>query len=188
MVFDAEPIPNIEELFSKLSTARFLTKMDLCKGYCQIPIDEKFREITAFVTPHGPFQWKVMPFGIVSAPTVFSRLMRTLLKDIDHVINYIDDILIFTETWEEHMTVLRVMQRLREANLTAEPSKCFFGYQNLEFLGHIIGKGEVKPDDKKLSKILQVRKPQNKKQMRSFLGLIGYYREFIPNFSAVSAP
>ena len=121
VVFNAEPIPNIEELFSKLSTARLFTKMDLCKGYWQIPVDEKFREITAFVTPHGLFQWKVMPFGIVSAPAVFSRMMRTLLKDIDHVINYIDDILIFTETWEEHMTVIqRVMQRLREANFNSQ--------------------------------------------------------------------
>ena len=189
VVFDAEPIPNIEEMFTKLSNAVFFSKLDLTKGYWQIPVKENERDITAFVTPHGLFRWKVMPFGIVSAPAVFTRMMRKLLNGLNQVVNYIDDILIYTETWEEHVKILElVLERLRKSNLTAKPSKCFIAHHNLEFLGHVIQKGEVMPEESKVQKILKVEKPKNKKQMRSFLGLIGYYQKFIPNFSAIAAP
>ncbi|XP_041355427.1 uncharacterized protein LOC121373051 [Gigantopelta aegis] len=189
VVYDAEPIPNIDELLSKMSGAKFFTKIDLCKEYWQIPVDESSRDATAFITPNGLYRWKVMPFGIVSAPAVFSRMMRTLLKDLGNVRNYIDDILIYTETWEEHLKLVEtVLDRLRNGKLTAKPSKCYIGFKTLKFLGHMVGNGEIGPEDKKLKKIMAVSKPQNKKELRSFLGLIGYYRKFIDTFSEIAAP
>lgn len=188
-LFDSEPIPNVEELFTRLSKAKYLTKVDLSKGYWQIPVAENSREMIAFVTPHGLFQWKVMPFGLVNAPAVFSRMMRTLLDGLDDIENYIDDILVATETWENHVCIVRqLLTRLLTAGLTARPSKCYFGYHSLEFLGHVVGKGELKPEVSKVDNILNISRPQNKKQMRSFLGTIGYYRKFVPNFSAMAAP
>ncbi|XP_041365121.1 uncharacterized protein LOC121380393 [Gigantopelta aegis] len=189
VVYDAEPIPNIDELLSKISGAKFFTKIDLCKGYWQIPVEEDSRDATAFVTPNGLYHWKVMPFGIVSAPAVFSRMMRTLLKGLSNVRNYIDDILIYTETWEEHLEMVEtVFNRLRDGKLTAKPSKCLIGFKTLEFLGHMVGNGEIGPEAKKVKKIMAISRPQNKKELRSFLGLIGYYRKFIKNFSEIAAP
>jgi hypothetical protein len=188
-VFDAEPIPNPEALFSQLSKAKFYTKIDLSRGYWQIGVDKESRQYTAFVTPQGLFQWKVMPFGLVNAPAVFSRMMRKLLQGLDDVMNYIDDILIYTETWEDHVKAVRqVLDRLRLAGLTAKPGKCFLAYANLEYLGHMVGNGELKPEESKVDKILNMARPQNKKQIRSFLGMIGYYRKFIPHFSTLAAP
>ena len=189
VVYDAQPIPNIDELLSKLSGANFFTKIDLCKGYWQIPIDESSRDATAFITPDGLYRWKVMPFGIVSAPAVFSRMMRPLLKNLGSVKNYIDDILIYTETWKEHVEMVEtVLKRLRNGKLTAKPSKCLIGFKTLEFLGHTVGNGKIGPEENKVKKIMAVSKPRNKKELRSFLGLVGYYRKFIENFSEIAAP
>ena len=114
-IFDAEPIPNPEEIFACLTTARFFSKLDLSKGYWQIPLAEEDKEKTAFQTPDGLFQFKVMPFGLVDAPATFSRVMRTLLRDLPHVHNYIDDILVHNETWDEHMVSLKkLLQRSKK--------------------------------------------------------------------------
>ena len=188
-IFDAEPIPNPDEIFVTLSTDKFFTKLDLTKGYWQVPLEESAKAKTAFLTPKGLYQFKVMPFGLVNAPATFSRLMRTVLTGLDHVHNYIDDILIHTQDWHEHLTILkRLLTRLREVKLTVKPSKCSIAYTNVEFLGHKIGNGELRPMQDKLEKIKSAPRPENKKQMRSFLGLCGYYRKFIEDFSTIAAP
>ena len=123
-VFDAEPIPDQEELFSKLSHAKYFTKVDLSKGYWQVPMSETSKQLTAFLTPDGLFQFTVMPFGLVNAPATFSRLMRRALDGLPDTINYIDDILVYSSTWAGHVETLKqLFQRLRVANLTAKPSK-----------------------------------------------------------------
>ncbi|XP_067659772.1 uncharacterized protein [Haliotis asinina] len=188
-VFDPEPIPLAEAVFSKLSKCKYLTKIDISKAYWQIPMEEGSKKYTAFITPDGLYQWKVMPFGVVNAPAVFSRLMRKVLKDIPNVDNYIDDIIEGTEDWENHKHSLRmVFDHLRQHHLTARPSKVKIGYTHLEFLGHTVGEGQLAPKPHNLDKILNLARPETKKQVRALIGLTGYYRKFIPNFAAIAAP
>ena len=190
-VLDSEPMPNIEDLYAQLATmkGKYFSKLDLSKGYWQIRLTEQSREKTAFSTPLGLFQFKVLPFGWVNAGAVFTRMMRKLLDGLEGVVNFMDDICVASETWEEHMKVLNlVFDRLEKAGLTARPSKCYLGYPSLQFLGFEIGQGEKKPEQQKVEKILDAPQPKTKKEVRSLLGLVGYYREFVPNFSAVTAP
>ncbi|XP_067676459.1 uncharacterized protein [Haliotis asinina] len=164
-VFHPEPIPLAEAVFSKLSKCKYLTKIDISKAYWQIPMEEGSKKYTAFITPDGLYQWKVMPFGVVNAPAVFSRLMRKVLKDIPNVDNYIDDIIEGTEDWENHKHSLRmVFDHLRQHHLTARPSKVKIGYTHLEFLGHTVGEGQLAPKPHNLDKILNLARPETKKQ------------------------
>ena len=189
--FDAEPIPDINQIFSKLSDKKVFSKIDLSKGYWQIKMADEDKPKTAFTTPQGQFQWKVMPFGLKNAGAIFSRMMRKLLLPIDPelVSNFMDDILIATSSWEEHLTVLQqLFDRLGECQLTARPSKCYLGFHNLSFLGHEIAAGIVMPEDDKLEKIAKAERPRTKKDLRAFLGLAGYYRRFTPNFAMLALP
>ena len=130
-----------------------------------------------------------MAFGLINAGATFSRIMRKLLSGLKNVDNYIDVILIHTVTWEEHLEKLtEVLKRLRKANLTARPSKCFIGYENITFLGHIIGGGKIRPKPDKIEAVQRAKQPETKTQIRSFLGLAGFYQKFIPYFAAIASP
>ncbi|XP_076462144.1 uncharacterized protein LOC143294651 [Babylonia areolata] len=190
-VFDAEPLPDVEHLFSSLGKARYFSKWDLSKGYWQIPVREDIRPMTAFTTPSGQFQFTVMPFGLKNAAAVFSRMMRALLDPIGmiDVHNFMDDIMIASETWEEHLSAIEaVFQRLEEANLSVRPKKCYIGFEELSFLGHVVRHGQILPEMDKVEKVMKAPVPETKTQVRAFLGLVGYYRKFIPNFSAIALP
>ena len=188
-VFDAEPIPNVEDLFVRLAHSRFFTKIDLAKGYWQILVFPEDRPKTAFATHQGLFQFIRMPFGLVSAPAVFARMMRMLhLADLSAE-NFFDDILVHSASWSDHLHHVRnVLDRLKSYGLTARPSKILAGFQSLEFLGHVVGSGVLRPDESKTEKILQVSTPTTKKQVRSLLGLLSFYRRYIPGFASVAAP
>ena len=188
-VFDAEPIPNVEDLFVRLAHSRFFTKIDLAKGYWQILVLPEDRPKTAFATHQGLFQFIRMPFGLVSAPAVFARMMRMLhLADLSAE-NFFDDILVHSASWSDHLHHVRnVLDRLKSYGLTARPSKILAGFQSLEFLGHVVGSGVLRPDESKTEKILQVSTPTTKKQVRSLLGLLSFYRRYIPGFASVAAP
>lgn len=188
-VFDCEPIPNMEDIFAKLANCKYLTKIDLTKGYWQLPLTENAKKYTAFQTPMGLFQFRTMPFGLVCASASFSRIMRKLLFGMEAVDNFIDDVIEFTVTFQEHLEVLReLLERLRKANLTVKPSKCYFGFESIECLGHVAGGNRLRPQPEKLKVIKEAPRPQTKKQVRSFLGLVGFYRNFVPNFSSIAVP
>jgi hypothetical protein len=188
---DAEVMPNIEDLYAELSREnnKFFTRIDLSKGYWQIPLSDDSKEKTGFTCPDGHFQFRVMPFGLVNAPAVFTRMMRKLLGGVKGAVNFMDDILVASKTWEEHMATLReVLKRLEDANLTARPSKCQIGYASLDFLGFVVGENSKEPEQGKIEQILKIARPRTKTEVRSLLGLVGFYREFVPNFAAITSP
>ena len=188
-VFDAEPVSNPEELFVKMAGSKYFTKIDLSKGYWQIKMKSSSKPLTAFVTSEGLFVFNKMPFGLVNSGATFCRMMRILLKGLEGIDNFVDDIIVHTETWSGHIKALKsLLARLRKNRLTARPTKCIVAVKSVSFLGHVIGGGQIEPNPEKVTSIQNCRRPSTKKQVRSFLGLIGYNRNFIPNFSAVSAP
>lgn len=187
---DVYPMPRIDDLIDQLGKVRYLTTLDLTRGYWQVPVVADARHKTAFATLFGLYQFTVMPFGLQGAPATFQRLMDRVLHGVgDFAAAYLDDIVIFSETWEDHLTHVRsVLSRLQASGLTAKPSKCQFGMAQCVYLGHIVGSGLVKPEHTKIQAVQQTPPPQTKKQVRAFLGLTGYYRRFIPDYASIAAP
>ena len=147
------------------------------------------KPLTAFTTPFGLYQFCVMPFGLSGAPATFQRLMDQVLRDLGaFTAAYLDDVIIYSSTWDEHLCHLRaVFQRLRAAGLTVKRKKCQFGTRHCNYLGHIVGEGGVRPDPQKQEAVRTFPTPQTKKDVRTFLGLSGYYRRFIQDYAAVAA-
>ena len=188
-IFDGEPMPTAEDIFSKLQGDVYFSKFDLSKGFWQIPIRPEDKPKTAFITPTGIYQFKKMPFGLVNATATFNRMMRTAFENIPHADSFVDDLLAHSTSWEEHMHTLKlILCRLREAHLTVKPSKCCLGFRKLDYIGHTIGEGSIKPQSDKTEKILNAPCPKTKKEVRAFIGLVGYYRDFVPHFASIAAP
>ena len=167
----------------------FVSKFDLLKGYWQVPLTEKAKEVSAFVTPDGLYQYKVMPFGMKNAPATFQRMIHALLKDIAGCEAYIDDVIVYSETWDDHLkTIHALFERLAEANLTVNLAKSEFFHATVEYLGHKVGQGFVRPISAKVESINNFPSPSNKKELMRFLGMVGFYRKFCPNFSTVVGP
>ena len=177
------------ELFTELSKHKYFSKIDMTKGYWQIPMAPEAIPKTAFVTPDGHYEFNYMPFGLVVAPAVFTHMMRSLFLDVKNVASYIDDILIHTVTWPEHLkTLSEVCKILSQANLAVKPLKCFIVYNNLECLGHCVGNAQLSTNPVLIQKVQDTERPTTKKQVRSFLGLSGYYRRYIPNYAHIAVP
>ena len=188
-VFDPEPMPTAEHLFQKLNGDKYFTRIDLSKGYWQISIPEDDIPKTAFVTPDGSYEFLKMPFGMINSAATLKRAMKKLLHGLDNVEFYWDDILVHTRTWEEHIKVLQeLFTRLLAAGMTIRPTKCLFGVNTVDFLGHRLEEGLIGLHEDNVAKIRDAPRPTTKKQIRSFMGLAGYYRDFIPNFAALAAP
>nr|XP_054591237.1 uncharacterized protein LOC129155100 isoform X2 [Nothobranchius furzeri] len=187
--FDAYPTLRIDDVINRLGKSMFLSTLDLCKGYWQVPLSQESREFTAFRTPWGLFQFAVLPFGLHGAPATFQRLMDEVLRGCeDYACAYLDDIVIFSRSWEDHMKHLQsILSRLRDAGLTVNPSKCVLARREVEYLGFRVGDGVVKPLVAKVQALESCQTPRTKKQLRSFLGLAGYYHRFIPHFSSRAA-
>ena len=188
-IFDPEPTNKAEDIFAEINQAKYLSTIDLSKGYWQIPVAEEDVHKTGFVTTEGTYVFKRMPFGMVNSAATFNRMMRKLLDGLEYVTHYIDDILVYTNTWAEHLEVLdQLFTRIRNANLHVRPSKCTLGAQSVDFLGHRVGLGQIELQEFNVRKIKEADRPKDKKQVRSFLGITGYYRNYIPNYSTIAAP
>ena len=172
-----------------MSKAKYLTKLDLSKGYWQIPVAAKDIPKTAFVTPDGSYEFVKMPFGMMNSGATLVRAIRKLLEDLEEADNYVDDIIIYTETWEQHLVVLdEVLSRLAKAGFTVRPTKCVLGADSIEVVGHRISDGIKGLHEDNAAKIKHAKRPRTKKEVRAFLGRTGYYREFIPNYAAKAVP
>ena len=186
---DSFPLPRIEDCIDKLGTAKYVTTLDLLKGYWQVPLTDRAKELSAFVTPEGLYQYRVMPFGMKNAPATFQRMVNKLVDGLYGCEAYIDDVIIYGNSWEEHYRRLQaVFKRFSEANLTVNLSKSEFGHAEVIFLGHVVGSGQVKPVTVKIQALINYPVPTNKQQVMRFLGMAGYYRRFCRNFSVVTAP
>jgi len=184
-------IPNINDLLDKLSGATTFTSLDLVGGYYQLPIHPDDIHKTAFKTPLGLYEFKVLPMGLTNSPAVFQRAMNSMFKDkIDrYVLVYLDDILVFSKTPEEHVHHLRsVLQTLREHQYYIKPTKCDFFKPELKYLGHIVSAEGIKPDPKKVEAIAKWPVPNDTHQLRTFLGLSNYFRRFIQGYSKLVLP
>ena len=188
--FDAYPMPRVDELIERLGPARYLSTLDLTKGYWQVPLTRAAREKTAFSTPGGLYQYTVLPFGVHGAPATFQRMMDQLLRPHqDYAAAYIDDIIIYSPSWDIHVRQLRaVLGELRKAGLTANPAKCRLGREETTYLGYRVGRGTVRPQEGKVAAIRAWPQPGTKKQVKAFLGLVGYYQRFIPGYATLASP
>ena len=186
---DTFPLPRIEDCIDKIGKAKFVTKVDLLKGYWGVPLSKRAREISAFVTPSGLYEYLVMPFGMKNAPATFQRLMFGCIHEIDGVVVFIDDLIIYSDTWEEHLMRLeQVFRRLAEANLTVNLSKSEFAQATVIYLGHVVGQGNVKPIDAKIQAICEYPAPTTRRSLQRFLGMAGFYRKYCVNFADVANP
>ena len=186
---DSYPLPLIDDIIDSVGQAKFVTKIDLLKGYYQVGLTERAKLISAFITPFGLFQYEVMAFGLTNAPSTFQRLVNFIIQDLEGIYCYLDDILIIAETWKEHVLRLRsLFLRLEAAGLTINLKKSVFCKATVTYLGHIVGNGNVRPKTANIEVILNYPVPTTRKSLQRFLGLASYYRRFCKNFSSVAAP
>ena len=189
---DAHPLPRIDDLLDALHGARWFSTLYLKSGYWQIPIMERDKKKTAFCTSGGQlFEFNQVPFGLCNAPATFSHLMDRVLAALhwEACLFYLDDIIVFAATWEEHLARLRqVFERLRHAKLKLGAEKCTFAAKEVSYLGHRVTEEGLPPDPSLLTAVREIQPPKNATEVRSFLGLAGYYRRYVKNFAAIAGP
>ena len=188
---DRTPLPLIPELQDRLHKAKWFTTLNLKGAYNLIRILKGDEWKTAFRTKFGLFEYMVMPFGLTNAPATFQRMINNVLREhIDHfVIAYLDDILIFSNTEEEHKEhVNKVLKLLKNNKLLVEPKKCKFHAQEVDFLGHVITPGEIRMQERLIAPIKDWKRPENVKDIQSFLGLANYYQQFVKDFGRTAIP
>ncbi len=179
----------MEDCVDRVGNAKFVTKLDLLKGYWQVPLTERASEISAFATPDVFLQYRVMPFGLRNAGATFQRLMSIVLSNVSNCEAYLDDVVCYADTWRDHLqTIDEVFRRLSDANLTLNLAKCEFGCATVTYLGKEVGSGQVRPLNSKIQAILDFPVPKTRRELLRFLGMTGYYRCFCKNFSIVASP
>ena len=191
-VKDAHPLPRIDDILDALHGAKWFSTLDIKSGYWQEPITEQDKAKTAFRTSSGQlYEFNQVPFGLCNAPATFSRLMDRVLAGLhwETCLFYLDDIVVFSSIWEEHLARLRqVFERLRHANLKLGAGKCTFAAKEVNYLGHRLTEEGLLPDSSLLAAIREIPPPKTVTEVRSFLGLAGYYRRYVKNFTAIAGP
>ena len=183
------PLPKINEMYAKLKGAKFFSTIDLRSGYYHIALGKDLRAKTAFVMPFGKYKFLQVPFGLAQAPAFFQHLMNKVLDNCPFAMTYLDDIIIFSDTEEEHLAhIEEIFKRLEAADLKMKRSKCDFFKKHIHYLGHLISANGICPLKDKLDTIRDMPAPHNSKEVKQFLGLAGYYRKFVPRFADLSRP
>ena len=188
---DAYPLPRIDDSLDALSGSVWFSTLDLLSGYWQVPLDADAQEKSAFVTRGGLWRWKVLPFGLTSAPATFERLMEGVLKGLQWktLLLYLDDVVVFSTDFESHLERLsEVLNRFRSANLKLKPSKCEIFQKEVKYLGHVVNAEGISTDPAKVQAVHEWEAPRCPQEVRSFLGFVGYYRRFCPDFATVAKP
>ena len=182
-------LPTLEELVESVGNSSVLSTLDLSSGFHQIPMDESSSELTTFVSPLGKFRYKRMPFGLKNAPAVFQRVMEEFLEPVKKFCGvYIDDTIVYSDGWSNHMRDLKcVLECINSAGVTVKRKKSVFGKKRLKYLGHMVGEGTVAVPENRVLAFKEYGKPKTKRQLRTFLGALGYYRRFIPGFARSAA-
>ncbi|KRZ52308.1 Retrovirus-related Pol polyprotein from transposon 17.6 [Trichinella nativa] len=188
---DAQPLPKIEETLETLSGATWFSTLDMASGYWQVEVADEDKEKSAFATPFGLYQFRVMPFGLCNAPATFQRLMETVLCGLHWTtcMVYLDDIIVFSKDAAEHLEKLEeVFSRLQGAGLKIKPSKCHLFQKRVKYLGHVVSRDGVQPDPEKIKAVEQWPSPKCGKELQQFLGLASYYRRFVKGFAQIAEP
>lgn len=188
---DKYPLPNITDLLDKLGKANYFTTLDLASGYHQIEVHRDDISKTAFNVENGHYEFKRMPFGLKNAPATFQRVMDNILRGVQNekCLVYLDDIIIFSTSLEEHMQNLKAaFERLKATNFKIQLDKSEFLHKEVNHLGHVITSEGVKPNPDKIKAIKNFPIPKTQKQIKSFLGLLRYYRKFIKDFAKITKP
>lgn len=188
---DKYPIPNISDVLDKLGKCQYFTTLDLASGFYQVEMDPQDIPKTAFNVEHGHFEFLRMPMGLKNSPSTFQRVMDNMLRGLQNNIClvYLDDIIVFSTSLQEHMENLeKVFQRLQESNFKIQMDKSEFLKHETGYLGHIISRDGIKPNPDKISAIKKYPIPKTPKEIKQFLGLLGYYRKFIPDFARTTKP
>ena len=188
---DTYPLPNIKDCVERMEGAKFWTTLDAASAYWSVELEEKDREKTAFSIPHGKFEFNVMTFGLKNAGATYQRMMDITLSGLppDRVLAYLDDIVIFSRSFEEHKRIVdMVLEKLEAAGITLRPEKCVFGSNEVNYLGYYMNEEGIRPQKALVEAIQNFTRPESKKEVRRFLGTAGFYRDFIRNFADISTP
>ena len=184
-------LPSIEDLFDAVRGAKYFSKLDLKAGYNQVRVEDQDIPKTAINTPFGHFEFTVMGFGLTNAPATFMALMNDVLRPFlrKFVVVFLDDILVFSRSWTEHLTHLdAVLTALKEQSLFCNFIKCEFALSSIKFLGHIVSGTSLKPDPEKLTVVQNWKTPTSVTEVRQFLGFTNYFRRFIDHYSFIARP
>ena len=183
------PLPQIDHIYARLTGSKIFSTFDLRSGYHHMALSLEARAKSAFVTPMDKFEFTRCPFGLSQAPAYFQRLINKVIKGLPFAFGYLDDVLIHSPDIETHLQHIRIFfQRLREADLKLKNSKCNYFKTHVQYLGHLgSGKG-IRPLPEKLDSIKKMPAPTTPKEIKQFLGLVGYYRKFIPRFADIARP